>query len=122
MVKGGGGLAALVLDIETFRVEPRTGHAALDAVLDRLGVHQLSDAEKPIAETLKETAPSASSVVLVTADESPRRRAIVDGLALRGVPLRWVRVLEKGAADRGADDRVTRVPLEAIESQEEIAL
>jgi uncharacterized protein (DUF58 family) len=90
----GAGLDLLVVDDRPLRVEPRQGPSALDLVLDRLAVHRLTEEEALPEAVLDEQEGGLSSVVLVTADEEPRRHALVSSLIRRGLPVRWVSVQE----------------------------
>jgi uncharacterized protein (DUF58 family) len=100
LVKNGGGLSTLMLDIDRFAIEPRSGRAALDAVLDRLAVYNLTAADAPVEGAIEEAAKSLSSIVLITADQSPRRSSLVDRLGAAGIPVSWVCVVPDGAGGR----------------------
>lgn len=107
----GEGVDRLVIDSEVFVVAPRSGRAALDAVLDRLAVFATTTNEVDIEPTLSEAASSLSSLVLIAADDSPRRRRLLAELERVGIPLRWVVVGEDG----GEGERPVRVSQAEIE-------
>lgn len=107
----GEGVDRLVIDNETFVVAPRSGRAALDAVLDRLAVFATTTSAIDIEPTLAETASTLSSLVLISADDSPRRHRLVAELERVGIPLRWVVVAEDG----GEGERPLRVTQASVE-------
>ena len=122
----GAGLDLLLVDDRVLRVEPRAGRAALDLVLDRLGVHPLTPAETLPEAELETHAGGLSALVLVTADEDARRQALVASLARRGLPVRWLSVVEDerrgsvGGAERDlAGARLTRIAVAEIERRHE---
>jgi uncharacterized protein (DUF58 family) len=108
----GAGLDLLVVDDRPLRVEPRTGASALDQVVDRLAVHRLTEEEAVPEAVIDAHRGGLSTVVLVTADEDPRRRALIGALARRGLPVRWLSVVE--------DDR-RGAPPPPLASQVEVA-
>jgi uncharacterized protein (DUF58 family) len=109
----GEGVDRLVIDGEVFVVAPRSGRAALDAVLDRLAVFATTTSEIDIEPTLSETVASLSSLVLICADDSPRRRSLVAELERVGIPLRWVVIAEQaGEGERPL--RVARAEIEGL--------
>lgn len=121
LVKNGGGLSTLMLDIDRFAIEPRSGRAALDAVLDRLAVYNLTAADAPVEGAIEEAAKSLSSIVLITADQSPRRSSLVDRLGAAGIPVSWVCVVPDGAG-AAAGSTVRFVSASAIERGEALSL
>jgi uncharacterized protein (DUF58 family) len=120
----GAGLDLLVVDDRALRVEPRSGRSALDLVLDRLAVHRLSEGEALLDAALEAHESGLSTLVLVTADEEPRRHALVSSLARRGFPVQWISVEEddrRGAAparERGSPPdgaAITRISVARVE-------
>jgi uncharacterized protein (DUF58 family) len=114
----GAGLDLLMVDDRALRVEPRTGTNALDLVLDRLAVHRLTEAESVVEAVLVGHESALSTLVLVTADESPRRHAFVSGLVRRGLPVRWVSLVEEAAKEPPAENSgapITRLSVETVE-------
>jgi hypothetical protein len=85
-----------MLNDEWFDVEPRSGSKALDRVLDRLGVHEMTKRECVAEPVLRTHLAGLSSLVLVTAGSSPNARRTLAVAAGRGVPCRWVIVTEPG--------------------------
>jgi uncharacterized protein (DUF58 family) len=121
-VKTGSGLATLHIDLDRFIIEPRGGRAALEASLDRLAVHELTAKEEPVEAAIEEAASSLSSIVLVTADDTPRRKALVERLRSAGTPVRWFCVT---AADGDSGDGASgphRIPRASIDREEALAL
>lgn len=132
----GDGVGDLILDGEAVRIEPRLGRAALEAVLDRLGVVRLTAQDLAREDAALELSGAHSSVVLVTADKSPARVRLARGLAERGVPLRWFVVAEDETAPppegvvgvgpdearRGLPEGAEVVSLAAIEAGEALVL
>lgn len=102
-------------------VAPRNGRAALEAVLDRLGVLALGEREEDPTEALAEASGAWSSLVVVTADDAERRRALRDRLRARGLALRWLSV---GAGGAGAAPLASSSHVDpgAIERGEALAL
>jgi len=117
----GAGLDLLVVDEGVLRVEPRAGRSALDLVLDRLAVHGLSQKETLPEALLAAEIGALSTLVLVTADEGPRRHALVASLVQRGLPVRWLSVVEDSARaaqnHEAAGAPITRISVERIEAQ-----
>ncbi len=85
----GDGVSLVCVDLTVFRVTPRSGRAALDAVLDRLAVHSLTQRVEPVEQSVLDIAPELSALFLVTSDDEPRRRALIDDLEQRGLPVVW---------------------------------
>ncbi len=119
----GAGIDLLIVDDRPVRVEPRTGASALDQVVDRLAVHRLTEDETVPEAVIDAHRSGLSTVVLVTADEEPRRGALVASLARRGLPVRWLSVVEddlRGApppapAAEIAGAPVTRISVARVE-------
>jgi uncharacterized protein (DUF58 family) len=101
------GLDGLLVNDEWFGVEPRSGAKALDRVLDRLGVHELTRRDCSASSSLKERLGGVSSLVVVSAGASACARELVNMAAARGVPCRWAIVTEPGYGQ-------ARVPLDAV--------
>ncbi|GEM_PF-530670 len=116
-----GGLDALVIDEDAFGVEPRAGVRALDRVLDRLGVHELTRRPRDTVAAITPLLPQLSSLVLVTAGAAPRHQAIVEVARRRGVPCRWGAVREPTAA-AAAPDGAIPIDVVTIEDGRTIAL
>jgi uncharacterized protein (DUF58 family) len=118
-----GGLDLLVVDGEALPVAPRSGRNALDLVLDRLAVHALTSEEALPDAALDAHESGLSTLILVTADEEPRRRALVSSLVRRGLPIQWLSVVQgeprgpgpahdRAAAIAGAP--ITRIPMASL--------
>lgn len=128
IVHSGAGLSALVVDSGRFVIEPRSGRAALEASLDRLAVHVLETSDAPVEPGIEEASRSLSSLILVTADATPRRRAMVARLVATGLPVRWLSVTSDDAAgaelgpSTGTDVGPKFVTLGAIEREEPLFL
>ncbi len=116
-----GGLDGLVIDEDLFEIEPRAGERALDRVLDRLGVHELTRRSRDTVAAITPLLPQLSSLVLVTAGAAPRHRTIVELAHRRGVPCRWAAVREPTAAEVEAGD-ATLIEVGTIEDGGAIAL
>jgi uncharacterized protein (DUF58 family) len=116
----GAGVDLLVVDDRPLRVEPRTGASALDQIVDRLAVHRLTEDEAVPEAVIDAHRRGLTTVVLVTADEDARRHALLGALARRGLPARWLSVVED---DRGgpppppppAGTPVTRMSVARVE-------
>lgn len=121
LVRSGGGLSTLLLDLERFAIEPRSGRAALDATLDRLAVHELAADEAPVEGAIEEAAKALSSLVLITADSTPRRAALVEKLGAAGIPVLWACVTPDGVPG-GAAPGARAVSVSAIERGEALSL
>jgi hypothetical protein len=107
----GAGLDLLMVDDRALRVEPRTGRNALDLVLDRLAVHRLAEAEAVVEAVLAAHESALSTLVLITADEGPRRHALVSSLVRRGLPVRWVSIVEGDEAAKVAPEETKGAPM-----------
>jgi len=92
----GAGLDLLVVDDRALRVSPRAGRSALDLVLDRLAVHRFTEGDALPEAVLAGELGGLSSLVLVTADEGPRRHALVAKMAEAGLPVRWLVIEDEG--------------------------
>lgn len=92
----GPGLDHLVLGERSVRIEPRRGRAALELVLDALAKHVAAQREETPMAHLEPLLPSLSTVVLVTSDHAPRRRALRDEIERAGAPCRWIEVIDDG--------------------------
>lgn len=122
LTRMGNGIGVLSIDLERFRIEPRSGRAALEAALDRLAVHEISKQIEPLEAGIEEGVQSLSTLIVVTADEAPRRRAMVERLRATGLPVVWASVTSElivGAQHEGGPRRVEQ---SAIERGEPIAL
>ncbi len=91
-----GGIDGLLVNEEWFDVEPRTGTRALDRVLDRLGVHELTKRPCTPGAQLRPRLSGISSLVLVSSGATPAAREVVDLAARRGTPCRWAIVTTPG--------------------------
>lgn len=111
-----GGLDELLIDETSFAVEPRAGISALNRVLDRLGVHELSRQTASSEEVLTSLLPRCSALVLVTAGVAPRHAALAALARGRGVPCSWAAVAEPTAAPAPLPAGVTLVELHTVES------
>jgi uncharacterized protein (DUF58 family) len=116
------GLDGLSINDEWFEVEPRTGAKALDRVLDRLGVHELSRRPCAAGAHLRRHLAGVSSLVLVTAGASSSARDVVDLAARRGIPCRWVIVNEPGYGHASVPRDAVVVPAADIEDGKAIVL
>ncbi len=105
LVRRGTGLDALLIDDKVVRFEARSGQTALDAVLDRLATHVLEDDDRPSSGALVALGPELSSLVVVSAHAGPADA--VTELRARGLPVRWLRVVEGDAGSRSGDRDVT---------------
>lgn len=111
----GSGLDQLVLGDRSTRVEPRRGRAALELCLDALAKLVVEKAPKNPLGPIEDVLPSLSSVVLVTCDHRPERKAIADAIAQGSVPCHWIEVVDDGAT--GAAPRTVEVgPIERLEA------
>jgi uncharacterized protein (DUF58 family) len=119
-IAAGGGLHTLALDGRAFAIAPRTGPAALDATLDRLATHAITDEALGDDVLAGALGGALSAVVLVTADEAPRRAVLVERLVRQGVPVRWIVVVPPNLPTRieranGTPDRVSTAQIDAEE-------
>jgi uncharacterized protein (DUF58 family) len=139
LVRSEHALATLVLDGTSFPIAPRTGPLALDIVLDRLATHPLVDDPVDAERVLGAALDALSSLVLVTADASPRRVALVESMTRSGLRPKWIVVdppASRGASRSDPAANATpavvagsvggaspvRVRADAIEAQEALAL
>lgn len=114
-------VASMVIDAKSIDVEPHSGRAVVEACLDRLAVHELTQEEEPVLQSLEQVAPRLSSLVFISADRDPRRAVLVEKLRRAGVPVKWIVV----SADEGASDvtqRASCVLLSRIEKEEPIRI
>ncbi len=101
IVRKGAGIDAIVLDANVTRLSSRSGQAALDSVLDRLATHVLEDDDRAFEGALETVAPELSSLVVVSAHDGPR--AAIERLRSRGLPIRWLRVVEEEGSAQAVD-------------------
>lgn len=87
------GVEHLVVANEATRIAPARGRAALDLVLDRLANVRPGAAVIDAEHTVREIASSATTAVLITADELPARASLVESLRRLGIPVRWIEVV-----------------------------
>lgn len=123
--QSGSAVSTLAIDLEHFRIEPRSGRAALDAALDRLSVHNLTTAVEPVEEGLIEMAGGLSSLVLITADEGERRRSVVSQLTSLGLPVRWFRVVateEEASSGETSSNGPMRISRASIDGEGVLSL
>ncbi|MBN2195369.1 MAG: DUF58 domain-containing protein [Polyangiaceae bacterium] len=88
------GIDELLIDEAVFGVEPRAGKRALDRVLDRLAVHELTGQRCATADALTTRLSRFSALVLVSAGAAARHRSIVELARRRNVPIRWAAVAD----------------------------
>lgn len=108
----GTGVGDLIVDGELARIEPRVGRAALEAVLDRLAVVELTSRTLSREDATLELLAAHSSTILVSADEGATRRALVERLRERAVPVLWVSVSE---AELASEEGIVRVGVAEVE-------
>ncbi len=117
-----GGIDGLLINDEWFEVEPRAGAKALDRVLDRLGVHELSRRRCSAGVLLGERLAGVSSLVLVTTGASPCAREVIDLAAARGIPCHWAIVTEPGYGHASVPLDAVVVPAADVEDGKAIVL
>jgi uncharacterized protein (DUF58 family) len=110
------GLDLLLVDTEATVISPRAGKPALDSVLDRLAVHELTTKDTDAAAAIEERVGPLSALVLVTADSSPARRALVRDLRAQGLDVHWMVAVEEAAAAPDPAD-ATGVTVADIEAE-----
>lgn len=96
------GLRRLLVGRECTPLPEGLGRGTLDLIMDRLGLHMLSDHDVD-ATVVLDAAEGLSAVVLVACDARPARTALVAELRRRGVSVRAIFV---GAEDAGGADEV----------------
>lgn len=92
LIRRGTGIDALLINDSVVRFESRAGQPALDAVLDRLGTHVLVDDDRDARTAIETLGPELSSLVVISAHDGPAKA--VRDLRSRGLPVRWLRVVE----------------------------
>jgi uncharacterized protein (DUF58 family) len=117
-----GGLDMLLIDDEPFPILPRCGARALDAVLDRLAVHELTDAERAAQAALRERLAEMSSLVVISAEVTQRARDVVDAARARGVPARWTIVTDSSLDLHAVPATAAMVEAEAVEAGRPVTL
>ena len=138
LLRGGANLLLLDeptndLDVDTLRSleEGITSFAGSVVVithdrwfLDRLATHAITD--EPLGDDVLAGAlgGSLSAIVLVTADDAPRRATLVERLVRQGFPVRWIVVVPPDAPTRieRANGTPDRVSMTQIEAEEPLAL
>jgi uncharacterized protein (DUF58 family) len=118
----GGGLDTLLIDDEPFSVFPHTGSRALDTVLDRLAVHELTSSERPVLGALRERLAMASSLLLLTAGAPARGRILFEAAQAQGVPCRWAMVVDAAGADAATPGESLVITEQAVEEGRPISL
>ena len=116
------GLDNLSINDEWFDVMPRSGAKALDRVLDRLGVHELTRRSCSAGSSFRQRLAGISTLVLITAGSTRCAREIVDIAAARGIPCRWAIVTEPGYAKASVPVDAVVVPAADIEDGKAIIL
>jgi len=117
LITGGTGVDYLVAGNDVVHVAPRRGRAALDFILDTLAKLAPERRETNTLETARSLAGSVASAMIVCADESPRRRALEEGLRQSGMPCKLVEVVDDGALAPAPHS----IPASRIERREPIA-
>ena len=115
-----GGVDGLLIDDHWFSVEPRAGERALDRILDRLSVHQLSKRQCAFEAALDERLAGLSMLVLVTVGTSTASSRAFARARERGIPCRWAIVSEPG--NRPAPVPVDAVVVHAADVEDGVAL
>lgn len=119
LVRRGTGIDALIINDDAVRFESRTGQPALDAVLDRLGTHVLRDDDRDVGRAIEALGPELSSLVVISAHDGPAKA--IRELRARGLPVRWLRVVDRLDQPHTRDGLDVIIPASTIDRGELVA-
>jgi uncharacterized protein (DUF58 family) len=116
----GRGMDVLVCDEQVMAVEPRSGEAALDFVLDRLATLELTRDAQPALGAVAEVLSRCTSAVVVSAGADAELGTIVKRQREAGRPCSWAAIVARH--DQPASEAAVRVTADAVVAAEAIAL